>query len=76
MIGGHCGQGAWLCEHQGAAPDLLTCCTSMPVNERRRPALQVALVDHELRFSPMLLQAQRHLQSGALGRVLYVQVVW
>eukprot|EP00891_Asterochloris_glomerata_P010002 jgi/Astpho2/10002/Aster-06812 len=37
---------------------------------------QVALVDHELRFSPMLLQAQRHLQSGALGRVLYVQVVW
>lgn len=37
--------------------------------------LQVAIVDQELRFTPMLLDARAALQSGALGEVLFVQAV-
>ena len=36
--------------------------------------LQVAIVDHELRFTPMLQLTREHLQAGQIGRVRWVEV--
>jgi Oxidoreductase family, NAD-binding Rossmann fold len=37
---------------------------------------QVALVDHELRFVPAVLEARRMLAAGAIGRVYYAEATF
>lgn len=35
---------------------------------------QVAIVDHELRFTPMLQLVREHLQAGQIGQVRWVDI--
>ena len=36
--------------------------------------MQVAIVNHELRFTPMLQLAREHLQAGQIGQVRWVDI--
>ena len=38
--------------------------------------MQVAIVDHELRFTPMAQLAREHLQAGQIGQVRWVDVTF
>ncbi len=42
--------------------------------QHRHCLLQVAIVNHELRFTPMLQLAREHLQAGQIGQVRWVDI--